>query len=1578
MKTKIKFTGIILSLFIIFTFLLNYFCLSMQATFVSANEVDNNYYFTDYDTSTESYNAGDKLNKKIMSEGITLLKNENSLPLSQGAKVSVFGMRSVNLLYGGAGSGSGSGGTKLSIQDSLTRAGIEVNTALTTFYKAQPGGSGLNTYGVFAGPKASGIGETPILNFTSTVEATYNNYNDAGLIVFSRASAEAGDAPKGMSTGYGSDGYLNGTAVTGARNYDDHYLQLDQYETDLINYVCDRFSNVIIVLNTGSQMEVGFLDDINHYAYREEIKGALWIGYPGVGNGFEAFGEIISGKTNPSGRTVDTYSRDFKKDPTWSNMPTYTNNLFNYTNLSRSFVNYTEGIYSGYRYYETRSYTEGDAPCTATINGSTTTSWENWYNSQVVYPFGYGLSYTTFNWEIVSSNIKEDSALTANDTISITVKVTNKGSYAGKDVVELYYTPPYKANGIEKAQYNLGAYQKTKLLKPNESQELLFSIKVSDMASYDYSDANKNDFKGYELDEGNYTISLSKNSHQHILSKTYKIENEGIKIENSVTGYKVENRFDDVSSQNDIYLSRNDWEGTWPTEPTDEQRVASQNLINLVNNTSVNDKIVASDDASDPYYCADMPVTGQNNNVKLQDLYGLQYSDPLWDSFLNQLIVGDKSTANSMAKTIWQGGWTLFGIDNVGMPTTQHEDGPSGIAGRYVSGSFSNFACETVTASTWNIDIAYEKGLILGNQALLNGVKYVNGLYAPAVNIHRSAFGGRNFEYFSEDPYLSGIMAGNIIKGCNEKGLVTFLKHFAVNDQESKRDSLLTWANEQTMREIYFKPFQICVETYKSHGIMSALNSVGGIWTGGSYNLLTEVLRNEWGFEGMIISDYLQGRGQLNGNQALRGGGDFLLCTSGSVQNPVGLDKPTTVANLKRAMHNICYTIVNYTAIFNSTTLPILTEYSDAILSPAVSEMDYNGSVATVKLNSGKPSSNITYTLKEGSSLPDGLILNTDGSITGKASLQKDVQTFTIIASYGKAVREATFSLPVVDKEKSVIYLAQESIVSTYVGKPFQQNIDWAYIMDNTTKAITYSLAGDSILPPGVTLSSDGVLSGTPLAVCDDYEFTVTASADEMYSMSVNLKISTYYSEIKQNESNVLASAKFSEFYACNLGVANNSNLNYALKDGSSLPDGLSLTAQGNIVGSPTETALNHSFTVVVSGNHFKTSEIVFSFSVALAYDLKTIDTASLNQEYTAYLNVAQGASDISYEVKEGKLPDGLELSADGVVSGTPTEQGEFNFVVKANSATAESSEVELLLKVENNNSNVFYYTGLAVGISGVVVSIVLAVIYLFVIDKKNYIKNSTENEENKEKVDDNEKINDGENVESSNIENNKNGKRINKHKLPFISGFTGVISLMLCCVIIVSIVTSPTFSSSTSNTLTFEAEYTYLDEFMGAGISNSAEGVNNIYGDGQQSDIEKGWSNGYFVGNTYAVNSITFEITSSKTDSGKLILRLASELGNLTLNNQVFGVIVNGKELEYSISVANSASGTYQFVDYPISQSISLNEGENTITLTIKDNTLKDGNSIGAPLIDCIKITTQAELTWEPLTDNPERRGQI
>lgn len=894
------------------------------------------YYKPDYGDKASTLAAANALNERIAEEGIILLKNDGLLPIvtpessksvTVRPRVSVFGHNSVNLVYGGSGSGGASSKGAATVFDSLTAAGYDYNPALKSFYESSAAGDERDTPSM-GDSLLAGIytGETPVSAYNSAVKNSYKDYNDAAIVVLSRLGGEGFDLPRTSKTSLTD----KGTLIKGARNMTDHYLQLDKNEVDMLREVMNNFGNVIIVVNSSEAMELGFLDDPAHYLYTDDgyadsvkarecmnkLKAAVWIGSPGK-TGINALGRILNGKVNPSGRTVDTYARDFTKDPSYNNFGT--NNVMHgneyYTVRSNGklsareqyLVEYEEGIYVGYRYYETRYVTEKE-------NG------DNWYNRNVVFPLGYGLSYTSFEWELINKSEIENTAVDFKTTFNLKVKVKNTGGYAGKDVVQVYLNAPYYDGGIEKSEVVLVGYVKTPLLAAKGSGTAQFPeectleipVKAEYFASYDYNDANKNQHNGYEIEHGGYELRVSRNAHEAVDCAEINVA-EDIKISSDAkTDAPVSNLFDDVSGYINRYLSRSDWEGTWPTPPTLEERTVTQAFLDSTGYDGV--------DGGKPWYTDEMPEQSKKelkykDTVKLYELIGKDYYEDaeLWDELLNQL------TVEQMAEMIGTGNYNTMAIENIGKPRTIDPDGPVGFTAFMGDPSVYDtcfYASGCVLGATYNGELAYEMGRMVGNEGIIgnaagDGTPY-SGWYAPAVNIHRSPFGGRNWEYYSEDGYLSGSIAAQVIQGAKSKGVYTYVKHFALNEQETHRSGVLTFANEQAMREIYFRAFELCVKDGETTAIMSSFNRIGNTWTGGSYNLLTKLLREEWGFTGMVITDYNYATPYMNVNQMIRAGGDLNLTQKGW---PSTEQTPTQVAALRRATKNILYTVVNSTAM---------------------------------------------------------------------------------------------------------------------------------------------------------------------------------------------------------------------------------------------------------------------------------------------------------------------------------------------------------------------------------------------------------------------------------------------------------------------------------------------------------------------------------------------------------------------------------------------------------------------------------------------------------------------------------------
>lgn len=864
------------------------------------------------------YKEANRLNEKIVEEGIVLLKNEkNTLPIKtdndKKKKISVFGKNSVNLVYGGSGSGGGNSSNAATIYDSLTSAGYDINPVLKSFYEGSASGSGRGKNPAMGDiPTGLVIGETPQSSYTAEVKKSYSNYKDAALVVFSRIGGEGFDLPRTMVDD-------KGKALSGS-DENDHYLQLNKDEKELLKSIKGSFDKVIVLINSSTSMELGFLDEEEY-----GIDAALWIGAPG-GSGINSLGKILNGTVNPSGRLVDTYVRDFKNDPSWAN---FSNNMEKDGNrytiggegANAYFVDYEENIYVGYKYYETRGYDED-------VNYGA----PEWYNQNVVYPFGYGLSYTDFDWEIIDCNPKVGSQLQKDGEISVKVRVTNTGKVSGKDVVELYYNAPYRSGEIEKPIVSLGAFAKTGEIAPGKSQDIVLNLNVSDMASYDFNDANNNGFKGYELDFGTYYISIAHNAndawrdeetgyaHEFNTDRCirYSVPKEG---RFGYTYSEVKNQFDDVSShfQDESgsiinSLSRSGFDSTMPKAPTKEEKEVTPQFID-----SLTYRI---NDTDKPWYTEKAPEKS-DKTAKLYELIKhdengriyVDYDDPRWNDVLNGISLSD------MAYLIGTGNFNTANIGSIGKPKTTDPDGPAGFTnfmGDPTVYGACFYASECVIAATWNTKLAHDMGVMVGLEGLCGNAKSdqapYSGWYAPAVNIHRSQFSGRNFEYYSEDGLLSGKLGASVVQGAKAKGVYTYVKHFAANDQETDRVSngLIVWVNEQALREIYLKPFEIIVKEGKANAMMSSFNRIGTTWAGGSYALLTEVLRKEWGFKGMVITDYNL-YNYMPADQMIRAGGDLNLTQN--KQPSIKDASNTQIALIRQATKNILYTVAQSNAM---------------------------------------------------------------------------------------------------------------------------------------------------------------------------------------------------------------------------------------------------------------------------------------------------------------------------------------------------------------------------------------------------------------------------------------------------------------------------------------------------------------------------------------------------------------------------------------------------------------------------------------------------------------------------------------
>lgn len=868
---------------------------------IYSDEVTSVYPTQKATNKAEAFANAQEVNLKLAEEGFVLLKNENAaLPMNKGARISVFSKNSVNLSYGGSGSGGFDTSNNKNLYESLNDAGFVTNPTLKNFYESSQSGPvrTANSSDLDNGDNQKiATAETPQSKYTDAVRNSYADYSDAALVVITRIGGEGFDLPR-----YQGDS-------EGAVSPDSHYLELDQNEIDLLTAVTDgTFKRVVVVFNTPSSFEATFLKDSAYAAFADKIDAAVWIGFTGS-NGITALGEILNGDVNPSGRLVDTWAADFTKNPSFVNFGTgcLPDTTDKYDGGMYYSVDYEEGIYVGYRYYETRGETDG----------------ENWYNANVVYPFGYGLSYTTFDWTVGDASASE---IELGTTITVPVTVKNTGSVAGKDVVQLYASAPYTLGGIEKAHKVLVGFAKTKLLQPGESETVTVSFDPYSAASYDYRDANSNGFSGYELEAGEYTLYVSRNAHKSEKAIALNLAADVQIGTDPTTDSEVVNRYTDSEDfldsdwQLDTMLSRADWEGTWPTPQTAQQHAGTDRLYEEIRSEEHNNP---TDFDSEEY-----PWFGEEPTLTLRDLLPsaeaegyepvVSYDDERWE----ELMMG--CDEEEMIALINNGAYHTLAMESVGLPATIHGDGPSGftcfMSKEQVNGT-CQYVSEPVMASTWNIDLMTELGEAIGEEGTIGdkatGQPY-SSIYAPGVNIHRSPFGGRCSEYFSEDPFISGMMGAAEVQGIQSRGVLPTVKHFVANEQETHRSigGDLSWLSEQALREIYLKPFEYTVKLGEARGIMTSFNRIGTRWTGGDYRLLTEVLRNEWGFNGLVICDFNTIPQYMIPRMMFYAGGSLDLATQ---QSAMWTDCDTSDAGdaivLMRAVKDVMYALVNSNAM---------------------------------------------------------------------------------------------------------------------------------------------------------------------------------------------------------------------------------------------------------------------------------------------------------------------------------------------------------------------------------------------------------------------------------------------------------------------------------------------------------------------------------------------------------------------------------------------------------------------------------------------------------------------------------------
>lgn len=1075
-------------------------------------------FYSAYGSFAEVVAAGQQLNVEINEEGYTLLKNaDNALPLKGVKKISVFGKGSYDPATSGGGSGATGSAGYVSIKESLENVGYRVNPVLWEFYRdnsrsGQPG----SVAGMMGGQNA--IGESEIERYDPMVKDSFYDYNEAAVIVLRRSGSEGNDTARAV-------GDRTDTPQDIQREH--HYFQLSENEKDLIKMVKENFSKIVVVLNTASPLEIDTL------VADEQIGAILWTGIPGA-NGFDPLGRVLCGQVNPSGKTVDTWVKDYRKDPTWNNFGdnsqgndwTAVQNLldpdgnaiarnydrmghktddpdFNGTavNPSVNFVRYEEGIYVGYRYYETMGVDEG----------------EDWYKAHVNYPFGFGLSYTNFTFEFV-----DETEFKPTEEYKAHIRVTNTGSVAGKQVVEAYFKAPYINGEIEKASETLAAFNKTRLLEPGESEVVELAFYPQDLASYDYNDANNNDFKGYELDAGDYQISFNTDAHKALITRDHHLASNHKYTTDRVTGVAIENQLTDTpfnslpDADTNIFTPMTRAAGAnhmvTPDAPkNDELKVNKRMLrkiVSVYNAADLDEDNTFTKnayDVSDPRKISDelkakftsgewkqQPEEGEREALykSFAEMADIDLDDPEWEKILNNLKWSE------VLNMVLDGGYKTARLNFIGKPELVDSDGPAGL-------NTVAYAGEVNIAATFNVDLAHEMGIMIGEEGLWTNE---SGWYGPAVNTHRSVFGGRNFEYYSEDPLLSGKMAANAVGGAREKGMRVYLKHYAGNDQETNRmNNVFTFGSEQTFREIYLKPFEYGIKEGHTDGLMAGFNSIGLVRAHANYATLTKLAREEWGMKGAVVSDFGGMGNNLSSNtspvECWMSGLDFDLNSSpaanvcGSydatantlnINNYAGQSTPVYSYwyHMRQAAKRVLFISAHSAGNYNEVNRDVFQDVNVT----AIQDRSLNTSVGPNAEAFG--ATHVRYAVAEDSSLPEGVTLAQNGTLSGtpvnpgvfrsRVTVFLDgwvTKTVNVVFNIDSAV---VFNGEL--KKGTAIENAAVVQQAIAVGENIQvESESWGQIIIQNRRVESITLTANG-LPAGVTMAEDGTLSGTPTA----------------------------------------------------------------------------------------------------------------------------------------------------------------------------------------------------------------------------------------------------------------------------------------------------------------------------------------------------------------------------------------------------------------------------------------------------------------------------------------------------------------
>lgn len=863
------------------------------------------YFKSDFNSDEEMYKYGNDICYQLEAEGAALLlNNDNALPLKEGDKVSTLSSSSVNLVYGGTGSGNVDASKADDFKTALEKSGFKVNQKLWDFYKTGAGSAydrsaSAGESAVLAGQAS--IAEVPMNVYTDDVKKSIAEYGDAAIVTISRVGGEGYDlAFKEFN-----------------------YLELDKTEKELLKYVSGlkkdgKVKKIVVLINSSNALQVDFLKD-NEYS----IDACLWIGGVGI-SGTNAVTDILVGKVNPSGSLVDTYCYDNYSSPAMQNFVPTTYEGFDGTNIPKNastYMIYQEGIYVGYKYYET--HYEDFVMGTGNAGNYK-------YSDKVAFPFGYGLSYTQFDYSHMNVDYNEET-----DQFEVSINVTNIGDVAGKETVQIYSQSPYtqydKDNKVEKASVALCGFGKTKLLQPGHSEIITIYVDKRDLASYDAYGA-----KTYILDAGNYYLTAATDAHNAVnnilAAKGYTQGGTGGKMDGdgnaalvhkwkqdefdattyskSLNGTEITNQLSDADLNlyegNDdqiTYLSRSNWQETWPSKEIYKIALTKQMIAELQD---------VQYDAKN-YDEVKMPTLGADNGLTLYDMIGKDYDHPDWDKLLDQL------TFDEMVSMIGDSFHWRMPAESVNSPGARDENGPQGLTAAIFGAGLGDieptaFTSEDIMAATYNVELMYKVGNVIGNNCIAADVVC---LYGPGSNTHRTPYGGRNFEYYSEDGFLAGEIGGAEIKAIQDKGVDVVIKHFALNDCEQDRLGQAAWVGEQAAREIYLKAFQKPLEESNANGVMTAYTRWGTRWSGSNKNLMTNIMRGEWGNMGMSITDNVLVN-YCNGVDAIMAGGvttfDAMLPYITN-QLPKYENDAVIVTAMRNACHHNLYALANSSAM---------------------------------------------------------------------------------------------------------------------------------------------------------------------------------------------------------------------------------------------------------------------------------------------------------------------------------------------------------------------------------------------------------------------------------------------------------------------------------------------------------------------------------------------------------------------------------------------------------------------------------------------------------------------------------------